>query len=556
VNIDKIALSGFTSHDRTIISLPPAGLVTVAGPNGSGKSSLVEAVSAALWGKSLRGSAPWRDGAKGQAAVQAGALMSSGIGELEAQRDRSDGGKTSLFWTVPGQQSTIYDTATKAQEALEQIVGPWEVWRRTHVFSSSDAAHFSTATDAERKRLMERLLGIDRFDAALVRCRAELAQAETKAGIAERDLAVAAAKLEAAEKAVAAAAAEVQAAPPPALDKELLQEKAAKQEKLAADAQKEARAARGREQQALSGMAGKGADLRGLTQRLGALSGKAECPTCRQHVPADLVEQLTALVAAEATRARAAEQQARQEAAQARQEAEELDEEADALRRRAQALRQEVAAVTARAEAHARADAALQRASTARLAVLEDRAGAQARVAAEQARADLLRAVDKVLGMKGARAHVLARALAGLESAGASWLSRLSRGAMEMKLSAYSEKKAGGQSDVLSIKLGPVGGQLREYDSLSGGERRRVDVALLLALSEIAAAAAGKAPGTLFLDEVADALDPDGLAAVSEALEELARTRCVVVITHSPELAERLPAKLRLTVDKGRVSVA
>jgi exonuclease SbcC len=58
VNVKKIYMRAFMSHESTTVDLPPRGVVVVSGPNGAGKSSLVEAVSVALWGKSLRGSSP------------------------------------------------------------------------------------------------------------------------------------------------------------------------------------------------------------------------------------------------------------------------------------------------------------------------------------------------------------------------------------------------------------------------------------------------------------------------------------------------------------------
>ena len=107
-----------------------------------------------------------------------------------------------------------------------------------------------------------------------------------------------------------------------------------------------------------------------------------------------------------------------------------------------------------------------------------------------------------------------------------------------------------------TVRCGKAGQDLRAYGSLSGGERRRADFAILLALSGVAEAArGGDARGVLFLDEVGDSLDPTGIAGLAEVLEDLARDRCVVAITHRAELAARLPAVLRLRVDGGRAEV-
>jgi DNA repair exonuclease SbcCD ATPase subunit len=75
------------------------------------------------------------------------------------------------------------------------------------------------------------------------------------------------------------------------------------------------------------------------------------------------------------------------------------------------------------------------------------------------------------------------------------------------------------------------------YKGSSGGERRRIDVALLLALADVAAGASSENPGTLFLDEVLDAIDEEGVGLLASALQEVATRRPIILITHSETLA-------------------
>jgi DNA repair exonuclease SbcCD ATPase subunit len=82
------------------------------------------------------------------------------------------------------------------------------------------------------------------------------------------------------------------------------------------------------------------------------------------------------------------------------------------------------------------------------------------------------------------------------------------------------------------------------YKGASAGQRRRIDVALLFALSELAVASRGAMPGTLFVDEVFDVLDDEGVESVGAAMQEVAQDRCVLVVTHNPDLVRALrPAR-------------
>jgi len=170
------------------------------------------------------------------------------------------------------------------------------------------------------------------------------------------------------------------------------------------------------------------------------------------------------------------------------------------------------------------------------------------------ARAGVLGAAEQVLGLRGVRASLLGRALSGLEAAANGWLAQIAGDGLRLRLKPYAEKKTGGISDSISMEIDGAGGGYG-YRAASGGERRRIDVALLLALADVAAAARGAKPGTIFCDEVFDALDDTGVEAVAAALAGLAQDRAVVVITHSAELATSLRAVCALHVAAGKVTV-
>jgi DNA repair protein SbcC/Rad50 len=93
----------------------------------------------------------------------------------------------------------------------------------------------------------------------------------------------------------------------------------------------------------------------------------------------------------------------------------------------------------------------------------------------------------------------------------------------------------------------------RPARSLSGGETFAASLSLALALSDQLASLArhGACLESIILDEGFGTLDPETLDAVATTLEALTLSagRTVGLITHVPELAERVPVRYRITKD-------
>ena len=468
------------------------------------------------------------------------------------KRARSAAGRTSLDWGVLGEALRTYETTTKAQLALEERIGTWDVWRRTQVFSSTDAAHFSGATDKERKLLLESAMGLTRYDAASTACREELRKVERDHTVAASNLV----QLRAVEESVKVH----QATLPPAT---IGPSKTGAELRAAAEKfEKYAAASHADMMEALAGLNAAGAEIAGkealaksAAKRLEALKGQGQCPACAQTVTPAALAGLVADV--EAARAAADKVIA---AVQARQKehgdaCDEAESEERELRKKANAAR--VAAASADAAARAEVLRAKQAAqSDARLVnARKDVAVGEVVLAKLVKRLAVLNEVDKVLGFRGVRAHVLGRALEGIQQAAGAWLARLSGdAAMKITISAYSEKKAGGLSDAISVRISRAGGSEHSYGAKSGGERRLVDISILFALAGAAADAAGQPPGLLICDEVFDALDAKWSASVAAALEEIGQQQPLLVITHSDQLANAVQTAARWHVEGGKLT--
>lgn len=91
-------------------------------------------------------------------------------------------------------------------------------------------------------------------------------------------------------------------------------------------------------------------------------------------------------------------------------------------------------------------------------------------------------------------------------------------------------------------------GKARHVKTLSGGEGFKASLALALGLADVVQSYAGGINiDTIFIDEGFGTLDPESLDNAISTLVELQKTgRLVGIISHVPELKERIPAKLEV----------
>lgn len=536
------------------LDLPERGVVLVVGPNGAGKSSFVEAVAVAAWGRTLRDARPWRAG-------EATALHLVARPGLTVLRSRTARGAQKLRFSRVGadEQESVYETATKAQAALDVEVGPFDLWRRANVFSGADAAHLSLATDAERKRLFEAMLGLSAFDDAVEACKRDVADAQREEVLHGAAASTARQAAQRAEEEVARALrawVNLKEGLPPVPPSELAEELAvawalggeraasarlaeseaalvALSEAFAADAAAWQREA----SRVFSAAAGLAARARLEAARLARIEGGV-CGECEQAVPATTHVALAAEVAR--LRARAGSLEARARDYDAEFTATRAEERAVAVALRdlhdrgvsvLRDLRDRDAWETELAAAADLVADLTDRAASSKLAAaqLGEREREAARALAE------LRAVADVLGLRGPRTTVLAGALGGITAGANDWLRRLG-GGIQVELRPYTETRSGGTTGAIEVKVHGAGGG-EGYKACSSGERRRVDVALLFGVGEVASAARGGRKSTMWCDEVLTHLDEAGVAGAVAAIHDVARERCVVVMEQERNVA-------------------
>ena len=92
-----------------------------------------------------------------------------------------------------------------------------------------------------------------------------------------------------------------------------------------------------------------------------------------------------------------------------------------------------------------------------------------------------------------------------------------------------------------------------KYISLSGGEKRKVNLAIMLALQDLSSKISRTDCNLLFFDEVCDNIDNPGILAVNNLLRTLESQnpeKKVLVITHNNYLQELLGDTNAITVRK------
>ncbi|MEO1330496.1 MAG: AAA family ATPase [Pseudomonadota bacterium] len=209
-------------------------------------------------------------------------------------------------------------------------------------------------------------------------------------------------------------------------------------------------------------------------------------------------------------------------------------------------------AAAARASAEARAREAAEARDEALAACAKDDAARAARAREDQA-----------LAMRRAEAAVWLRLDALIGAADGSKFRRFAQSLTLARLIAlanqrlaelhprYALASAGEGGLALQVIDREMADEVRGAHNLSGGERFLISLALALGLSSLSSET-GVRVETLFIDEGFGALDPDSLGGAIAALEALQATgRRIGVISHVPELAERLAARIEVSPQGG-----
>lgn len=142
-------------------------------------------------------------------------------------------------------------------------------------------------------------------------------------------------------------------------------------------------------------------------------------------------------------------------------------------------------------------------------------------------------AVVKVFSPAGVRAHILDTVTPFLNERTADYLSTLSDGNISAVWSTLSTTAKGELREKFVIDVENTKGA-ESFGGLSGGEKRKVRLACMLALQDLVSARATKPIGLWIGDEIDDAMDSSGQERLMAILDKKARERgTVLVISHN-----------------------
>jgi len=460
--------------------VPSVGLLLVHGANGAGKSSrMVDAPCYAFWGKTERGVDPW--------STQAG-FVSVETDAFTITR-RWTGKSLSVRLTDP-LRALEFSTNTSASAEVCKRYMTLDAWKLCARLTSNDIAAFSRAAAAKELSMLESVLGLSWVKKASAAASAKHREAQTSLAEIAYEQKQNQQQVAHIEHTIALAEMLLGETPePPPFPRPT--------EQYIADLRLQIAGNHSSAQRCLS------------EQHVDESTNRESCPTCKRPW----------------VHTQGSESEAPQE-----KWAPQLDEGAQVAQRvwgLLDAAKDQQAAWASYEFAVRSRQAKLQQLNLPReherlLDALCDAMEIDNNLQRAQQQAEIVAAVHQLYSAGGVRELLLKRALSQLAETATSYASALGLWDTRIGLGLRSDGK-------IEFSASGVGGK-HGYDGASSGQRRRIDIAMALAMADNSRY--GKR-GTLWLDEVFDSLDEDGIDQVVNLVSQLAQQRQVILLTHN-----------------------
>lgn len=590
---------GFKSAD---FDFEKTGFVLVEGMNGAGKSAMIDAIVWCLFGKTLRG---YEHDDVVNRKVGEGCIVTVRLRDRDSEwgvsrARRHKRLKNSLTIDDAFGSGFVHPTGDDTQAEIERRLGcTYKTFMSSVVFGQDRAYRFSSLTDAEQKKILDEVLGVERFAAACAVARKNVTSVQVDLDTLRRDAArVAEARDDAERDAVG-------------LKAKSLDFHKAQQAKVDAEREKVRKA------KDWLGKTRKVADVNGLKEALDAAtfavtkyerkldkavaanaaaavrlattersiatacrdiesheSRSDTCPTCGQKVDAkkhakamvELRAELDELHATrdqqafDATTASTAFEIARSKVKDAKvivERAQKAYNDGIVLAGDAASWRKRLTEYEARVmELEREADPYAELAVKAKSKALRHAKEVETiETKVMELEAELRRAQFwvKAFGNSGLRSLMVDTSLPLLNEEAARVSRALTGGAIAVEFSATSEQKSGKVVDRFEVRVDNRDGA-GDYKGNSSGERAKVDLCVGLALQRLVASRSRASFNLAVYDEVFDHLDSSSHEQVIDVLSSL-DVESVLVISHDDDLKAWFPATWRIAKRGGYSTV-
>jgi DNA repair exonuclease SbcCD ATPase subunit len=151
---------------------------------------------------------------------------------------------------------------------------------------------------------------------------------------------------------------------------------------------------------------------------------------------------------------------------------------------------------------------------------------------------EIMRFWEKAFSESGIVKYVIKNVLEYFNSKVNAHLSHLSQGKFFIQFDEELSETITHNNEVIS------------YMSLSGGEKRKISLAVMLGLQELLKISHNQKTNIMFFDEVGENLDREGLEGLYILLSELKKDRTLFVITHNNYLKSLMDNAKTLTIIK------
>jgi DNA repair exonuclease SbcCD ATPase subunit len=132
------------------------------------------------------------------------------------------------------------------------------------------------------------------------------------------------------------------------------------------------------------------------------------------------------------------------------------------------------------------------------------------------------------------------------------YLGKLTGSTMELQFNTQTALKNGEKRDKFSVDVNNENGD-DKYKGNSGGEQRRIDVAVNMALQDLVHSRSNKKIDLIVYDEAYESLDATGCEVVVELLQEKAKhCESVIVITHNSDLEQLFDRTITIEKNNGK----